>query len=290
MIAAGLRRAPAAALLVAFAIGVWLVSPRFSVGGPSLIDDWFAIRVTPTRVGSLGRLLSPQDGHFFPGASAWGYLQWHTLGAPGNMLGPNAWDVGHVSVFVVGVGLFTYLLGRFGDARSAGASVVRAMIAPLLVVSTPGVAVDFARFEPQEVRAVARRREQPNLPGPGWLLMLVGGPRPVKAWPTPEGLTGCGRRPCWERPGHGVRSVLTLETRATSRAGARLVRFASGRQVEAHRQAAVALADLHEAVSLVERDGRRLRFDAQRNRGETRCSRAFEKRVEQLLAEPVAAA
>ena len=120
-----------------------------------MIDDWFAIRVTPTRVGSLGSLLSPQAGRFFPGASAWAYLQWHTLGAPGDMFGPNAWDLVRVSVFIVGVGLFAYLLGRFGDAQNpTRAAVVLALIAPLLVVTTPDIAVDFARFAPQEVLLV----------------------------------------------------------------------------------------------------------------------------------------
>lgn len=137
--------------LAGIALGLWLISPRFAVGGPSLIDDWSAVRFSPAQVGSLGRLLSTADGRFRPGWIGWNYLQWHTLGAPGGMLGPNAWDVLRVVVFVVGVAWFAYLLCRSVDTqRGTGTTLVLAVIAPVLVVSTPQVAVDFARFGPQE--------------------------------------------------------------------------------------------------------------------------------------------
>lgn len=144
-------RALAAASLVGIAAGTWLISPRFSIGGPSLIDDWAAVHFSPTQVRTVGGLLSTAGGRFRPSWIGWNYLQWHTLGAPGGMLGPNAWDVLRLAVFVVGVAVFACVLFRFlGDESRAGSNIVLAVVAPLLVVSTPQVAVDFARFGPQE--------------------------------------------------------------------------------------------------------------------------------------------
>jgi hypothetical protein len=147
----GLKRASATALFAAAALGVWLISPRFSIGGPSLVDDWFAVHFSPGQVGSLGRWFSTTDGRFRPGWIGWNYVQWHTFSAPADMLGPNVWDVLRLLVFVVGVALLTQLLCRSVAAQQGtGTNALLAVAPALLVVTTPQVAVDFARFGPQE--------------------------------------------------------------------------------------------------------------------------------------------
>jgi hypothetical protein len=141
------------AFLAAIVAGTWIISPRFLIDGPSLVDDWAAISRSPHQVSNVGRLLSADGPRFRPGWVVWNYAQWHSLGAPAHMLGPNAWGVLRLLVFVVGVALFTAIAFRIVQYNShAPLRFVPALVvvAPLIVVTTPKVAGDFARFGPQE--------------------------------------------------------------------------------------------------------------------------------------------
>jgi hypothetical protein len=140
-----------AAFGLAFAAGIWLISPRWSIGGPSLVDDWAAEARSPHQVGSVVRLFSVYAARFRPGWIGWSYVQWHTLGAPAHMLGPNAWGVLRLLVFIGGVSLLTTLLLRAGREPGRRWRVAAAaLLTPLLVLTTPKIGVDFARFGPQE--------------------------------------------------------------------------------------------------------------------------------------------
>lgn len=136
------------ALVSAFA--ALLISPRFSLDAPSLVDDWSAISRADDQMGSIVRLSNPEESRFRPGWVAWNYVQWHTLDAPQSLTGPNVWNLLRIIVLVAGLCLLTSL----ALARGSGiAGPVRALLIALpavVVVSTPGFAVDLARFGPQE--------------------------------------------------------------------------------------------------------------------------------------------
>ena len=141
------------AILIPVAACMWVLSPRFSIGGPSLVDDWAALAYAPGEISDLGRLLSAGGGRFRPGWVVWNEIQWHGLGAPEHMVGPNAWGIVRMLVFIAGVALLVLLTLPMARARSSDPPrfpLVLAVIAPLLVVTTPRIAVDFARFGPQE--------------------------------------------------------------------------------------------------------------------------------------------
>src|SRR5262249_8733188 len=71
----------AATAVVCGAAG-WLISPRFSIDTPSLVDDWAAISRSPHQVGQLVRLHNPEQQRFRPSWILWNEVQWHTFDAP----------------------------------------------------------------------------------------------------------------------------------------------------------------------------------------------------------------
>ena len=149
---------PAAAGGLAVALlAAWLTSPRFSITGPSLIDDWAEVRWSPLAFHQalhLGYDPATYDaGRYRPAFWAfWAQLQWHTLGAPETMRGPNLWNVIRNGMF--GLGLAGVVVGairpavreRLGPAWLAALAAVPGA----LVVSTPQLTRDFARLGPQE--------------------------------------------------------------------------------------------------------------------------------------------
>jgi hypothetical protein len=130
---------------------VLIVWPRFAIDGPSFIDDWWAISKAPGELRDVAQLLNPDAQRFRPGWTLWEYLQWHTLGAPGHLLGPNLWGIARLLLFTAGLATFTAVLIRRRDPTCAG-FVLGTLVAlpPLVVLTTPDVAVGFARFGPQE--------------------------------------------------------------------------------------------------------------------------------------------
>ena len=130
---------------------VWIVSPRFAIDGPSLVDDWSAISRSPDQLAALARFENPEPERFRPSWIAWNYVQWHTFDGPHGLVGPNAWNVVRLLVFVVGITLLTALM--LPRARGRRESVIHACLAGVpafAVLTVPKFARDFAWFGPQE--------------------------------------------------------------------------------------------------------------------------------------------
>jgi hypothetical protein len=128
-----------------------MISPRFEIDVVSLVDDWAAYFYSPDQISDVFRLGNPETERFRPGVIVWGYLQWHTLGAPESLFGPNAWNVLRVVILVAGLTLFTALAlpirrGRLELALYVGLASIPAFV----VVLVPKFARDIARFGPQE--------------------------------------------------------------------------------------------------------------------------------------------
>jgi hypothetical protein len=133
------------------AIALWVVSPRFELTTPSLVDDWSAISQAPDQVSDIVRLDSPEEQRFRPGWVLWNYVQWHTFDAPRGMVSANVWNAARIVVLVAGLCLLTAL--GLPAPRGPLEAVVHAGLAgtpALLVISAPRFAVDLARFGPQE--------------------------------------------------------------------------------------------------------------------------------------------
>ncbi len=139
------------AVVVVTGIAVWVVSPRFAIDTPSLVDDWAAIARSPEQMSQVIRFGNPEEQRFRPGWIAWNYVQWHTLDAPRGLVGPNFWNIARILVLVAGLSLMTAL--ALPRARGVSASILYAALAvmpALLVVTVQKFAVDLARFGPQE--------------------------------------------------------------------------------------------------------------------------------------------
>ena len=130
---------------------VWILSPRFAIDGPSLVDDWSAISRSPDQLEALARLENPEVERFRPSWIVWNYLQWHTFDAPQGLVGPNVWNIVRLLVFVVGITLLTALM--LPRAHGFRESIVHACLAGVpafAVLTVPKFARDFAWFGPQE--------------------------------------------------------------------------------------------------------------------------------------------
>ena len=132
---------------------LWSIEPRFDVLFPSMIDDWSGIAKAPDQLHEILRLGNPEPDRYRPGFIIWNALQWHTLGAPGEFIGPQVWGVLRWLVLVLG----TTLLAAVVVANGAGGAVRRLdgrwlLVAgvPLIAVTAPSLAIDLARFGPQE--------------------------------------------------------------------------------------------------------------------------------------------
>jgi hypothetical protein len=144
-------------LLLSLAVGavsllaVWMISPRFEIDVPSVVDDWAAYFYSPDQLADVLRLTNPETERFRPSVILWGYLQWHTFGAPQDLFGPNVWNVLRVVILVGGLTLFTAvaLPVRRGKVELA-LYVGLASIPAFVVVLVPKFARDLARFGPQE--------------------------------------------------------------------------------------------------------------------------------------------
>jgi hypothetical protein len=140
-----------AVIMAVTALAVWVVSPRFAIDGPSLVDDWSAISRSGDQLKEFARLRNPEEQRFRPGWIAWNYAQWHTFDAPGGLVGPNVWGVVRLLVLVSGLTLLTLL--ALPVARSRREAVLQAALAgipALVVVTAPKLVFDLARFGPQE--------------------------------------------------------------------------------------------------------------------------------------------
>jgi hypothetical protein len=139
------------AIVLVSGVAVWLVSPRFAIDTPSLVDDWQAISLSSDELFRIARFENPEEQRFRPGWILWNYAQWHTFDAPQGLVGPNVWNIARILVLVAGLSLMTALAlpsprGPWGTVLHAGLAGLPA----LLVVAVPKFARDLARFGPQE--------------------------------------------------------------------------------------------------------------------------------------------
>jgi hypothetical protein len=117
-----------------------------------MIDDWSAIANAPDQLRTVLMLGNPEPERYRPGFIAWNALQWHTLGAPRTFVGPQLWNGLRVLTLVVGLVLLTDLLtrGRGAEATPRFTRWLLVTSVPLSIVTMPALAVDLARFGPQE--------------------------------------------------------------------------------------------------------------------------------------------
>jgi hypothetical protein len=142
----------AAGFGAAAVLGVLVVSTRFEVHSPSLLDDWY---FASQSVNSIGDLLDPFlhaiGPRFRPGYELWSRLEWHTLGAPEDVTGPNLFGVLRVLVFVAGAVLVPAVIAATSEPRPSppGIAALAAAVGVLLF-SGPEPTGDFFRLGPQE--------------------------------------------------------------------------------------------------------------------------------------------
>ena len=127
---------------------LWTYEPRLHHTFPSLVDDWSAIQKAPEQLHTALRLGSPEDGRYRPGFVIWNALQWHTIGAPTDFLGPQLWGAARWAVLVIGVTLLALLLvGQ--PTRARDGRWLLAIGVPLVAVTAPSIAIDIARYGPK---------------------------------------------------------------------------------------------------------------------------------------------
>ena len=138
-------------VLVVWAIALSIISPRFELGTPSFVDDWWAATRSSDQLADVVRLGNPEEERYRPGLILWNYVQWHTFDAPRGLVGPNVWNLARLFVLVAGLSLLTAVaLPPARDRRDAVNLAGLATLPALLVVTDPVFAVDLTRFGPQE--------------------------------------------------------------------------------------------------------------------------------------------
>ena len=178
-----------ACVLVVGLVVLATIEPRLHHSFPSMIDDWNAIASAPEQFREVVRLGNPEKQRYRPGFIAWNALQWHTLGGPRGA-GPQAWGILRLAILVVGTTLLAALLIRTAATRPGARDLRLLLVAavPLAVLTVPSLAIDFARYGPQEplmvgamsLAAVMLVRSVDRLlaiepPGLGTLVITVGG-------------------------------------------------------------------------------------------------------------------
>jgi hypothetical protein len=143
------RRGVLLCLVIVALASLWTYEPRLHHDFPSMVDDWSAIEKAPDQLHDVLRLGNPEGVRYRPGFVMWNALQWHTLGAPTHFLGPQLWGIARWAVVVSGVMLLALLLvGR--PTRLRDGRWLLAIGVPLVALTAPGIAIDIARYGPQE--------------------------------------------------------------------------------------------------------------------------------------------
>ena len=136
-------------LAVVSLVSFWSIEPRLHRDFPSMVDDWSAIEKAPEQLRQVVRLGNPESIRYRPGLIMWNALQWHTLGGPTNFLAAELWGIVRWMTLVVGVTLLAALLiGRPDRLRDRRWLLVVGV--PLVTVTVPSIAIDLARYGPQE--------------------------------------------------------------------------------------------------------------------------------------------
>jgi hypothetical protein len=148
--------------LVLIAFAVWMVSPRFDISGPTVVDDWSNIDNAPVALDELVRLsYDPAEAHeprrYRPGYTAvWNSLQWHTFGGPDSMTAVNFWEIVRLALLMAAlVVIVGFGLRADGRRRDPVMLAIWAATPGAVLVATPGIAIDLARLGPVEPILVA---------------------------------------------------------------------------------------------------------------------------------------
>ena len=157
------------AAAIGFVVGLWTIRARFGLHQPSLVDDWYSIDYSPRAFHELIHLHyghppvdSPQ--RYRPTyVAVWNYLQWHTFG--GSIVAANAWNLIRLALFALSLAGASVAV-NWRVLRGAWLVAV-GLLPAVLVLTTPGTAVDFARFGPGDPQLIAA------LIGGGLLLILA---------------------------------------------------------------------------------------------------------------------
>jgi hypothetical protein len=136
-------------LVIVGLASLWTYEPRLHHEFPSMVDDWSAIEKSPEQLRGVLRLGLPEGTRYRPGFVMWNALQWHTLGAPTEFLGPLLWGVARWAILVVGVTLLALLIVGRPDGPRDGRWLL-AIGVPLVALTAPSIAIDIARYGPQE--------------------------------------------------------------------------------------------------------------------------------------------
>lgn len=146
--------AVAAGFTLVSGLAMFVVSPRFGLDHLSAVDDWAGYSKSPEALERLVRLsydpAAVGDAQRYRPAftAVWNGLVWHTLGAPGSLVGPNIWNAFRILLFV-GAAMALVLAALPRTSRLA-VRVTLAAALPTLVLATPAVGRDFARLGPAE--------------------------------------------------------------------------------------------------------------------------------------------
>jgi hypothetical protein len=144
--------AVALGFLIAFGYAMWLLSPRFGIPAPSVIDDWNGASQGSASLWDLLRpfVESPVQ-RFRPGFELFDHVEWHTFGAPLDMTGPNLWNAVRVALLVAGIGVVPALVARaIRPDLSPLALGALTVLAPAATITGTAIPVDLARLAPQE--------------------------------------------------------------------------------------------------------------------------------------------
>ena len=142
------------------AVIVGIFAPRFGVGSPSLIDDWFALTYAPTAAhqllhGHYDAGVVDYGGRYRPAYQLLSYAQW-LFGSRRSTLAPTIFGLARLIFFAGAVATVTATMLRGAASRTW--LIVAASITPAIVIATPGLSYNFVRFgvaEPTSFAAVA---------------------------------------------------------------------------------------------------------------------------------------
>jgi hypothetical protein len=113
-----------------------------------MIDDWNAILSAPDQLREVARLGNPEADRYRPGWIVWNALQWHTFGAPRDLVVPRVWEVARLVLLVAGVAALAAVLTT--SATVGWRRWVLVASVPIATLTAPALAIDLARYGPME--------------------------------------------------------------------------------------------------------------------------------------------
>jgi hypothetical protein len=134
------------------AVGLLILSYRFGIGMPALIDDWVYATQPAKSPGELLELFfEPYIGRFRPGYELWSHAEWHLLGAPGELVAPNFFAAFRLLLICAALAVLPGVVAATARPRPKPALLLALGIAAVVVVfSSPASDLDFLRLGTQE--------------------------------------------------------------------------------------------------------------------------------------------